>query len=142
MGLPAGQQRVLDGIAETLRRTEPRLTVMFAIFTWLTKNEPTPCREQLTVPRRATWLPALWQQLLGWRSQLRGLAWRRLLIISPVAIGVIALVVLACVSSHGAAGCGDLRRPHADAISVAGQPGCVAPGSSGVGWRSGSHHGK
>jgi len=48
MSLPAGQQRALDGIAETLRLTEPRLTAMFAMFTRLTRNEPRPGREEVT----------------------------------------------------------------------------------------------
>src|ERR1700761_8237768 len=105
MSLPAGQQRILDGIAETFRLTEPRLAVMFAIFTRLTGDEPPPCREQLAVGRRVAWLRAPWQQLLAWRSEHPGLAWRRLLI-GQVAIAFIALVVLTCVTSHGAAGCG------------------------------------
>jgi hypothetical protein len=47
MGLPAGQQRVLDAIEGSLRRTEPRLASMYAIFTRLTRGETTPLREQL-----------------------------------------------------------------------------------------------
>ena len=129
MSLPAGQQRILDGIAETLRLTEPRLTVMFAIFTRLAKNDPPPCREQIPA-RRCGALPGLpWQPLLAWRSGRPGLAWRRLLIISQVAIAFIALAVLTCVTSHGAAGCGDVQRPHADAISVSRQQACLTPGS-------------
>jgi hypothetical protein len=133
MSLPAGQQRILDGIAENLRLTAPRLTVMFAIFTWLGKNEPPPCREQLPVRRRVAWLPAPCQQMLAWRSERLGLARRRLLIISQVAIAFIALVALTCVTSHGAAGCGDLQRAHPDGIAVSRQPSCLAPGSSGFG---------
>ena len=47
MGLPAGQQRVLDAIEGSLRRTEPQLASMYAIFTGLTRGETTPRREQL-----------------------------------------------------------------------------------------------
>jgi hypothetical protein len=133
MSLPAGQQRILDGIAETFRLTEPRLAVMFAIFTRLTSGEPPPCREQLAVRRRVAWLPAPWQQLPAWRGEHPGLAWRRLLIIGQVAIAFIALFVLMCVTSHGAAGCGDVQRPHADAIYAPRQQACLAPGSSGFG---------
>jgi len=133
MSLPAGQQRTLDGIAETLRLTEPRLAVMFAIFTRLTKNEPTPCREQLAERRRGRWRADRRPQLLEWRGDRRGPAFRRLLVISQLAIAVVALVVLACVTSQGAAGCGDVQRTHADASYVSRQPTCVAPGSSGVG---------
>jgi hypothetical protein len=55
MGLPAGQQRVLDSIEEALGTAEPRLTAMYAIFTRLTGNEARPHREQLPSAR-------------GWRS--------------------------------------------------------------------------
>jgi hypothetical protein len=55
MGLPAGQQRVLDRIEDALGTAEPRLTAMFAIFTRLTGNEARPHREQLPFAR-------------GWRS--------------------------------------------------------------------------
>jgi len=113
MSLPAGQQRTLEGIAESLRLTEPRLTVMFGMFTRLAKNEPPPCREQIPVRKRV--------------------AWRRLLIISQLAIAFIALVVLTFATSHSTAGCGDGQRPHADAVSVSHQPTCLAPGSAGAG---------
>jgi hypothetical protein len=55
MGLPAGQQRVLDSIEEALGTAEPRLAAMYAIFTRLTGNEARPHREQLPSAR-------------GWRS--------------------------------------------------------------------------
>ncbi len=116
MSLPAGQQRILDGIAETLRLTEPRLTAMFAIFTRLAKNEPPPRVEQLADHRRVAWLTAPWQRLLAWRSERGGPAWLRLLIISPVAFAFIALVVLTCIASRGPAGCGGLRALRADAV--------------------------
>jgi hypothetical protein len=47
MGLPAGQQRVLESIESSLRVTEPKLASMYAIFTRLTRGEPRPYREQL-----------------------------------------------------------------------------------------------
>lgn len=47
MSLPASQQRVLDRIEDTLKRREPRLASMFAIFTRLTSNEALPRRESL-----------------------------------------------------------------------------------------------
>lgn len=131
MSLPAGQQRILDGIAETLRLTEPRLTVMFSMFTRLAKNEPPPCREQIPVRRRGALLSAPWQPLLAWRTGRRGQSWRRLLIISHVAMAVVALLVLTYVAFHGVAGCGNLQRPHADASYAPRLPACLAPGSSG-----------
>src|ERR1700758_4104360 len=133
MSLPVGQQRTLDGIAESLRLTEPRLVVMFAIFTRLTRDEPTPFREQLPVRRRAAWLPVRWQRLPARHGKRCVPAWQHLLIISQLAIAAIALVVLTCVTSHSAAGCGDGQRPRADAAALSRQPACLAPGSSGAG---------
>ena len=133
MSLPAGQQRMLDGIAETLRLTEPRLTGMFAIFTRLSKNEPRPCREQLATRTGTDWPRAPWQPLMEWRSYRHGPDWRRLLIIGQVAVAVIALVVLGCVTSHSTARCGDSPRVHADATYAPRPSACLAPASSGVG---------
>jgi hypothetical protein len=65
MSLPAGQQRVLDGIAEMFRMTEPRLSAMFAIFTRLTKNEPRPRWEQLAATGPLLWLIALRRRMPG-----------------------------------------------------------------------------
>ena len=47
MGLPASQQRVLDRIEEALKKREPRLASMFAIFTRLTVHEGLPHIEAL-----------------------------------------------------------------------------------------------
>jgi hypothetical protein len=50
MSLPAAEQRVLNGMAEAMRASEPRLVSMFAMFTRLARNEAAPGQEQL--PRR------------------------------------------------------------------------------------------
>jgi hypothetical protein len=110
MSLPVRQQRVLEGIAETLRLTEPRLTAMFAIFSRLTRNEPTPRREQLAAPRRLACLAAILRWLpASPRSARRRnggkLGWQRVLILSQVVIGVVLLAVLIGISSHAAAAC-------------------------------------
>ena len=47
MSLPASQQRVLDRIEEALKRREPRLASMFAMFTRLTVHERLPRIEAL-----------------------------------------------------------------------------------------------
>jgi hypothetical protein len=47
MGLPAGQQRILDAIEDGLRASEPRLASMFAIFTRLNRHEGQPPSEDL-----------------------------------------------------------------------------------------------
>ncbi|HUK67832.1 MAG TPA: hypothetical protein VLW50_03595 [Streptosporangiaceae bacterium] len=51
MSLPAGQQRMLDGIATGLQAHDSRFATLFAIFTRLTRHEEIPGIEQLT-PRR------------------------------------------------------------------------------------------
>ena len=62
MGLPASQQRVLDRIEEALKRREPRLASMFAMFTRLNLGERLPWIEALEAvpwwsPRRFRWRP-------------------------------------------------------------------------------------
>ena len=47
MSLPASQQRVLDRIEEALKKHEPRLASMFAIFGRLTVHEGLPLTEAL-----------------------------------------------------------------------------------------------
>ena len=47
MGLTASQQRVLDRIEETLKKREPRLASMFAIFNRLNIHERLPWIEAL-----------------------------------------------------------------------------------------------
>ena len=47
MGLPASQQRVLDRIEEALKKREPRLASMFAIFNRLNIHERLPWIEAL-----------------------------------------------------------------------------------------------
>jgi len=48
MSLPASQQRVLDRIEEALKRREPRLASMFALFNRLNFHERLPWIEALT----------------------------------------------------------------------------------------------
>ncbi|HEY5988866.1 MAG TPA: hypothetical protein VIV12_21170 [Streptosporangiaceae bacterium] len=47
MGLPAGQQRILEKIEVKLTQADPRLNSLFAIFTRLTHTEAMPWIEQL-----------------------------------------------------------------------------------------------
>jgi len=52
MSLPPSQQRVLDRIEAALKKREPRLAGMFAVFTQLTTGEGLPRTEVLEpVPR-------------------------------------------------------------------------------------------
>lgn len=130
MSLPAGQQRVLDGIADALRLSEPRLTTMFAIFTRLASNEPRPGREQLAAPGRLARLMACGRPLRGLRGRP---AWRRVVIISQMAVAFVVFGVLIGISSHDATGCAKWRQMRADAISIPHQVPCSSSGPAGSG---------
>jgi hypothetical protein len=67
MSLPACQERVLRGIESALRRGEPRLASIFAIFTRLTRDEELPRTEQLV---QRPW-PQRWLDRAGVRSRRR-----------------------------------------------------------------------
>jgi hypothetical protein len=62
MSLPDCQERILQGMASSLSKCEPRLASKFAIFTRLTRDEGIPCTEQLA-PR----------PLLSWRRLHRAI---------------------------------------------------------------------
>jgi hypothetical protein len=129
MGLPACQQRVLDGIADALRASEPRLAAKFAIFTRLCKNEAPPWREQL--PARPWWMA--WMDILLPRRRRAGArhsgrSWRRVLAVSQLAIAFTLLAVLAGTASHGTA-CGSAGVARITAFSA--ERSLVCPSSSG-----------
>jgi len=59
--LPAAQQRVLDGMEDTLQASEPQLASMFSIFHRLNEHEPVgaePLARPRPRPRRLRWLRA------------------------------------------------------------------------------------
>lgn len=132
MSLPAGQQRVLDGIAEALGLNEPRLASMFAIFTRLAKDEPPPRREQLTAEGRFASVlgtgrrPPRWHLASGRRSR------RMVLIISQLAIALIVLAALMGLTTSAAARCAGAPRMVASAAAVAARQVCTAA-AGGVG---------
>jgi hypothetical protein len=66
MSLPAGQQRKLNSMEQSLRTREPRLASMFEIFNRLTAGEGWPAWEQLTTAARRR----VWRE--GIRARLRG----------------------------------------------------------------------
>jgi len=129
MSLPAGQQRVLDGMAERLRASEPRLATMYAIFTRLSKNEAPPWREQLrTSPAVLVWLSALARRCGGRRISWRGSTGKRILIVGPMAAVFVLLGVLMGLNSGTPANCRAERFPAA--IAAPHSAGCanqVAP---------------
>ena len=64
MGLPAGEQRVLDTIENELRITDQQLAASFAAFTRFARGTRTPRPERLTAWRR------LFTRLRRWRIGL------------------------------------------------------------------------
>lgn len=87
MSLPAAQQHTLDSIADRLRRSEPQLAAMYAMFTSLCSSEALPGREQL-------------------RASRERLTWRSTLFAGHVVISFVVLLVLVGISWHGSGGCG------------------------------------
>jgi hypothetical protein len=85
MSLPASQQRVLDRIEEVLKKREPRLVSMFAMFTRLNLGERLPRIEALElVP---WWSPRRYRGRLPARAVLF-LSLAIALIVSAVFIGM------------------------------------------------------
>jgi hypothetical protein len=115
MTLPASQQHLLDGIAGELRTTEPRLAGMFAVFTWLTRDEALPCAEQLEAsarrPRR--WLSWLSPRRLcavasgSGRSRPRRLISRTrvLLLLIPLALMGLVIAIVGTSTPNARAAC-------------------------------------
>jgi hypothetical protein len=131
MSLPARQQRILDGIGDTLRISEPRLAAMFAIFTRLHRNEPEPSRERLARPMRATWLAALTGRLPDWPASGLRRNWRRMLVLSQVAVAIIVLLLVAGLTAHDPPGCGSTRVTRG-AVSALRDQDCPAQSGAGV----------
>ena len=61
MTLPVDQQRVLDGMTDSLQASEPHLSSMFSIFTRINADEPVgaePLARPRPRPQRVRWLRA------------------------------------------------------------------------------------
>jgi hypothetical protein len=91
MSLPARQRRVLDRIETSLRRSDPRLVAMFAIFARLTHGEEIPRFEELRHRFVIMFLRArlLLRAMTSRRHRTRGRAGagaRRLRVRRPVAL--------------------------------------------------------
>ena len=121
MGLPASQQRVLDRIEETLKRREPRLVSMFAIFTRLNLGERLPWIEALeTVP---WWSPRRYRARMPARAVLF-LSLAIALILSAVFIGM----------GQSTGNCRPSLTPHASLIGLShAGAACYAPSSKTIG---------
>jgi hypothetical protein len=95
VGLPVRQRRVLDGIESKLRTSDPRLAVMFAIFSRLTRDEEMPRIEELR--RRAAVRLARVQFLLaGVSRRVGGRIGRRyrMAVVFPAALVVMTLTIV------------------------------------------------
>jgi hypothetical protein len=132
MSLPAGQQRVLEGIAEALRKTEPRLTSMFAIFTRLANDEPPPRREQLAAVGPIAFLLAAWRRPPRWEMSSGRRPRRLMMLISQLAIAFIVLAALVGLTSVAPGRCAGPTRPAPAAVSshqvCRAQAGALSPG--------------
>ena len=130
MSLPAGQQRTLDAIAEGLCTSEPKLASMFAIFTRLTQNEARPRREQLpaATPAWLMWLSAFMRRLPGGQTERGRRRWRRMLVLTHVAIAAGLLFALTGIYVHGSPAC-SAQHPRATAVASARQS-CPLSGAS------------
>jgi hypothetical protein len=107
VGLPAGQQQVLDRIESELEACEPRLRSMFAIFTRLTRDEGAPRTESLLPARRFRWTRP--------DGRLTGTA--RALVGVPLILGLVAFFVLAVLTGSAVRGCRPVTGPHAAATA-------------------------
>ena len=119
LSLPVAQQRILDGIADRLRRTEPKLAGMYAVFTRLCVNDGLPRREQLSPGRNVRTFGSLMARLRG-RKTARGRRVRRMVTVaSQLAIAIVVLTALTVVAFRHTTACGQTarHRPAADARS-------------------------
>lgn len=126
MGLPPGQQRVLDGIAEALGLSEPRLASMFAIFTRLARDDPPPRREQLMATSPLGALLAVGRPPSRRHIRHGRRTRRMMLLISQLAIVFIVLAALMGLTSSAAARCAATPHPIASAAGTAARQGCTA----------------
>lgn len=116
MSLPSAEQRVLDGIAESLRVSEPRLAGMYDTFTRLTAGEPPPWREELAATAPLARVAALFDRMHGSPRTGRR-PWQKALAICEVAIVLVVLVVIVGLTTGPATVCRLPRHSHAAASS-------------------------
>lgn len=130
MGLPARQRRVLDGIEAALRKSDPKLTALYAIFGRLVQDEEMPRIEQLrhSALRAIAWLRIV-PVLVGFGHHFHLAPRQRAVLLFPLAIALaIASIVFAARSGSG---CTPVRTVAA-AKYVARSRVCKAPASAGT----------
>ena len=109
MGLPASQRRVLEEIEHALRASDPRFASLFAIFGRLTRDEDMPRIEEL---RHRVVVAVLRLRLVLAASRPRRVRRRvprpprqRLVLFFPVALALMALMIMAAARFGGAGTC-------------------------------------
>jgi hypothetical protein len=95
MSLSAHEQQALDGIADGLAHSDPRLASLLATFNRLTSGEAMPTGEKDLVARRDLAMRARWLYARLGLSRIALIVW--------LVLGVV-LVVIALSLSHGASG--------------------------------------
>jgi hypothetical protein len=132
MSLAAREQQILDGMETALQAGETHLTSMFAIFTRLSTDEEIPGTEELTArsQRPRSWLRA--PRAAGrhprntwWQSTSRA-RWAtgrpagklRAIALIPVALAVIASVVLLGVSTASVRLCRPVNAGHTSGLAL------------------------
>ena len=90
MSLPASQQRILDAIENRLKKREPRLASMFAMFTRLTVHERLPRIEALD--------PVPWWSFKRYRTPARV---RAVVLLTLAAALVVSAVFVGMSQSQG-----------------------------------------
>jgi len=145
MSLPAGEQQLLDRIAETLRASEPRLASMFTIFGRLFKNDGPPLRERLPAARPFALLGVGRHRLPSGRgssvrdtssrsasAQNRRRGWQLVFVVANVVAAVVLVAVLIATNTHAARTCTRRSSPSAPVFVFRGGtcPAQAGPGAS------------
>lgn len=92
MSLSAHEQHALDGIADGLAQSDPRLASLLATFNRLTSGEAMPASEKDAVVRRVRFGRARWLYAR--------LGFQRIALTTWLALGIV-LVLVALLASHG-----------------------------------------
>jgi hypothetical protein len=105
MGLPARQRKVLERIEGALRRSDPKLAMLFATFGRLTRDEAMPRREAIKhgSARVLAWLAGGPAARLRPRLRLRS---QPGLLFLPLALVLLAGTIALAAISSGTGHCG------------------------------------
>jgi hypothetical protein len=115
-------------MAEALRSSEPRLVSMFAIFTRLFENETRPRLEQLPATRAwLKWPTLVTRRIPGGQTEDGRRRWRRMLVLTHVALAVILLLALHGNYLNRIPACGIHSR--AALVAASARPSCPLSGA-------------